>query len=105
MAKGDYTVSGDEILQQLQAGGGGVTRLRMNRAGVSALLKGPEVRRDLMRRGQAVQAALPTSNGEEWLVNTFDTDRANVTVRTGNNQAKAAAAKKMALIRALDAGR
>jgi hypothetical protein len=97
-----YSVSSAQLAQGLKAG---VTKVRLNRAGIRQFLKSAEVRRDLMRRGQAVQAALPTANGEQWLLSTFDTDRANVTVRTGNDAARETSAETMALIRALDRGR
>ena len=103
MAAGSFSVSAGATAASLKAGA--PVKIRLNRKGIIAFLKSPEVRRDLMHRGQAVQAALPTDNGEEWLVSTFDTDRANVTVRTGNYAAQVAAAENMALTRALDAGR
>jgi len=83
-----------------------ITKLRINSAGVVAILKDPKVAADLTNRAERIEAALPTDNGEEWKVNSFmGHDRAQATVRTGNVQARLASAEDNALIRALDAGR
>lgn len=82
------------------------TSIRVNPAGIVALLKSPEVHADLFERGERIQNALPTSKGEEWALTGFlGYDRAQVVVRTANVAAQRTAAEEMALIRALDAGR
>ncbi|QUE26050.1 hypothetical protein SEA_SANASANA_11 [Microbacterium phage SanaSana] len=84
-----------------------VTRvIKPNPRGIVQLLKSPEVKADLRRRGAAIQAALPTDKGEEWGLSEFDSfDRASVLVRTANAQARRRQAEDNELIRALDRGR
>jgi hypothetical protein len=83
-----------------------LTKLRINSAGVLAVLKDPKVAADLTRRAEAINGALPHDKGEEWEVRSFmGHDRAQATVRTKNFAAEKAAAEDLALIRALDAGR
>ncbi|QOP64246.1 hypothetical protein QDW16_gp58 [Microbacterium phage Quenya] len=85
---------------------GAVKRVRMNPAGVVALLKSPGVQADLSARGQRIRSALPTSDGEEWEVDSFlGYDRAQTVVRTGNAAARRTQAETNALLRALDRGR
>jgi|GEM_PF-3256151 len=85
---------------------GAVTKIRMNPAGVVALLKSPGVQADLTRRGHAIEAGLPRDNGEEWAVDSFlGYDRAQTVVRTANHAARLASAENNALMRALDRGR
>lgn len=82
-----------------------VTKVRLNRANIGKFLKSQEVRRDLLDRGAAVKSGLPTGNGEEWKLDTFNTDRANVTVYTANAEAMRTNAETFALLRNLDRGR
>ena len=80
--------------------------LKVNKAGIIALLKDPGVAADLARRGAAIHAALPTDNGEEWSVSSYTGfDRAATIVKTANMAAKRAAAEDHAIQRAIDAGR
>jgi hypothetical protein len=82
-----------------------VSRIRINRAGVKALLNGSEVDRDLRRRAEAVKASLPTNNGERWEVVRLKGDRISYMVRAANTAARRTAATSPALQRALGAGR
>jgi len=85
---------------------GNVVKIRMNSAGVIALLKSAEVAGDLAGRAAAIKEALPIENGEEWQVNTFmGGDRAQATVRTANFPARKTAATSSAMQSALSAGR
>lgn len=87
-------------------GGLKLVKLERNSAGFEALLKDPGVAADLARRAEAIQAALPTDNGEEWTVSAFiGGDRAQAIVKTANSAARRSAAEDFALQRALDAGR
>lgn len=82
------------------------TTIKPNPKGIVQLLKSPEVKADLRKRGAAIQAALPTDKGEEWGLSEFDSfDRASVLVRTGNAQARRRQAEDNELMRALDHGR
>lgn len=89
------------------AGRARVTKVRMNSAGVLALLKSSEVQDDLAGRAAAVEANLPTENGEEWSAQAFlGRDRAQAIVKTANTKAREAAADKgIVLVGALGAGR
>lgn len=83
-----------------------ITKLRMNSDGVLAILKSAEVQADLLNRGEAIHGSLPTSDGEEWVVNSFvGKDRAQVVVKTGNTKARRAAAEGVPLQSALGSGR
>ena len=82
-----------------------VTKVQLNRANIGKFLKSQEVRRDLLARGSAIRSGLPTGKGEEWKLDTFNTDRANVTVYTGNLEAMRTNAETFALLRNLDRGR
>lgn len=83
-----------------------VRAIKMNSKGIVELLKSPEVKADLRKRGTAIQVALPTDKGEEWGLSEFDGyDRAQVVVRTGNQAARRRQAEDNELIRALDRGR
>lgn len=85
---------------------GGITKLRINSAGVIEILQSKEVAAELRKRGEGVLAALPTDQGEEWAISSFTGhDRAQVTVRTANFEAQLASAEKNALQRALSGGR
>ena len=83
----------------------GVTKIRMNSAGAIAVLNDPRVAADVQRRANAIVNSADKTDGEEWLVSSFRTDRPNATVRTGNKKAMQASAESNALMRALDAGR
>lgn len=81
-------------------------RVKLNSAGVRALLQSDEVAADLRSRGESIASALPTGNGEEWKVTNFiGKDRAQVLVKTGNTAAKKASAEDNVLIAGLSAGR
>ena len=82
-----------------------VTKVRLNRANIGKFLKSQDVRRDLLARGSAIRSGLPIGDGEEWKLDTFNTDRANVTVYTGNPEAMRTNAETFALLRNLDRGR
>ncbi|AXH47304.1 hypothetical protein SEA_EDEN_9 [Microbacterium phage Eden] len=82
-----------------------VQKIRMNSGGALAVLNDPKVASDMLRRANAIANAAPKTDGEEWLVSSFTTDRPNATVRTGNKAARLASAENNALMRALDAGR
>lgn len=84
-----------------------VVKVRMNSAGVIALLKSPAVQADLAARAQRIEAALPNDGGAEWQVNTFTgKDRAQAVVKTSNTAAREAVANSPAvMISALGAGR
>lgn len=85
---------------------GGLTKLRINSPGVLAILKSQGVANDIARRGNAVHAALPLDEGEEWFVRNFiGSDRAQSIIGTQNKAAKQSAAETNALQRALDRGR
>lgn len=80
----------------------GNMRIKINRAGVVALLTSPEVTADLRRRGNAIAAA--AGDGVE-VQTTRNRDRAVVFVRTATFEAKKAEATDRSLTRAIDAGR
>lgn len=77
-------------------------RLVLNRAGVRALLRSPEVLADLKRRAEAIAAA--AGDGMEVSAE-LGTNRARATVMTVTDDAKLAEATTRALSSALDAGR
>lgn len=84
---------------------GQLTKVKVNSSAVVNLLKSSEVAGNLAARGAAIQGALPTSAGEEWEVKSFlGRDRAQVIVKTSNQEARVAAANN-ALQFALGAGR
>lgn len=84
----------------------GNLKVRLNSAGVLALLKSGGVAADIHRRGAAIHAGLPTAGKEEWFLNnSIGFDRAQSIVGTGNSDAKRTAADTNALQRALDLGR
>ncbi len=80
----------------------GNMRIKINRAGVVALLTSPEVFADLTRRGNAIAAA--AGDGVE-AQTTRNRDRAVVFVRTETFEARKAEATDRSLTRAIDAGR
>jgi CRISPR/Cas system-associated protein Csm6 len=81
-------------------------KVRLNSAGVLAVLNDPQVVSDLERRGEAIKDSLPTSSDEEWSTSSFKgKDRPQVLVRTANYAARRTSAEDNALVRALDAGR
>lgn len=82
-----------------------VSRIRINRAGVKAILNGADIDRDLKGRAERVKASLPTNNGERWEVVRLRGDRISYMVRAANAAAKRTAASSPALQRAIGAGR
>ena len=75
----------------------------INDAAFIAVLKDPQVKADLMRRGKAIADA---AGGGKWNVKYSETpSRAHVTVTTGDMHARHAEASKRRLTSALDAGR
>lgn len=76
-------------------------RLEVNGKAIGELLRGPEVRADLQRRGNAIAASAGPGHSAEL---TF-TDRAAVFIRTDTIEAMRAEARDRTLTRALDAGR
>jgi hypothetical protein len=77
-------------------------RIEVDHAGVEALLRSPEVKRDLERRAAAIAAAA----GEGMASRTYQgRDRIRAVVWTQTNAARRAEAQNRALLRALDAGR
>ncbi|MGQ7313375.1 hypothetical protein ACUOFU_16840 [Microbacterium arabinogalactanolyticum] len=80
----------------------GNMRIKINRAGVVALLTSPEVSADLTRRGNAIAAA--AGDGVETQT-ARNRDRAVAFVRTETFEARKAEATDRSLTRAIDAGR
>jgi hypothetical protein len=79
-----------------------MAEIRLNRAVVAALLKSPEVRRDLRRRAERIAAAA----GEGFEVRESEPRRrARVAVVAVTNRAKRGEAKDGRLSRAIGAGR
>lgn len=82
------------------------TKIRLNSAGVKAVLNDPGVAADLESRGERILADLPTDNGQEWALSSFaGKDRHQVIVRTANQAAREDSAENLSLLRSLDAGR
>lgn len=79
-------------------------RIKLNSAGVKAVLQSPEMQADLQRRGDAMVAAAGGSPDFEAEVSIVG-DRAMGRVRTATTEGRLAEAKDRALTRALDAGR
>ena len=77
-------------------------RLELNREGVAALMKSPEVQAELAERGGRVLAA--AGEGHE-LKASVGRNRARVKVFTRSQHAKNAEAKRRNLTLALEAGR
>lgn len=82
-------------------------KVRLNSAGVIALLKSSEVQADLAARAERVQAALGTGDGEEWETKNFvGKDRAQAIVKTANTAARQTIAEHPSdFISALGSGR
>jgi hypothetical protein len=82
-------------------------RIELNHAGVTSLLKSPEVLADMKRRANAVAATANASS--PGAIFTADSDlgraRARASVFTENTAAMHAEATDRALTRAIDAGR
>lgn len=77
-------------------------RMRLNRAGIRALLRSDEIADDLERRGRQIAAAAgPGHEVERWA----GRNRARITVRTATADARADEAEHRTLSRAFDAGR
>lgn len=77
-------------------------RIKINKAGVVALLTSPEVYADLTSRGNAIAEA--AGNGVE-VQTTRNKDRVVVFVRTETYEAKKDEAENRSLTRAIGAGR
>ncbi len=77
-------------------------RIELHRDGIRDLLKSPEVRQDLERRGWAIAAA--AGEGYE-IESTVGPNRARVEIRTATTDARITEATNHTLIGALDAGR
>lgn len=82
-----------------------VSKVRVNSDAIKAILNSAETERDLVRRAKRVEAALPTSKGEEWETVTLRGDRVSVMVRAKNTEARRAAAEDLALQTAIGAAR
>lgn len=83
-----------------------ITRLKFHYEGFDAVRKSPEVRAELLRRGQAIAAAAESNGGGTIHVNESEgKSRARVTVVTGDYQAMKSEAENRSLSRSLDAGR
>lgn len=84
-----------------------ITRIKFHHEGFDAVRKSPEVRAELLRRGQAIAtAAESASNGGVHHVNERENkSRARVTVVTGDYAAIKGEAENRSLSRSLDAGR
>lgn len=77
-------------------------RVKLNKASVRALLRSPEIQRDLKRRADAIaQAAGPGFEADL----SVGRNRARATVRTATRAARRAEATNRTLSRAVDAGR
>lgn len=80
--------------------------VKLNSAGVIAILKDPQVAADLAARADRVQQALPTNDGEVWDADSFQgRDRAQAIVRTANAAARNTSAETNALLHGLSAGK
>lgn len=77
-------------------------RIKLNRAGVRALLTSADVTADLASRGKRIAAA--AGDGVEMQV-TRNRDRAVVFIKTETVEAKRAEAEDRTLTRSIDAGR
>ena len=82
-------------------------RIAINRKGLKAILRGPEVTALIQATGQRVQAAAPIDGGEEWSLQVRQGfDRPSAVISTANEQAKRlVASSPQALYGALNAGR
>lgn len=77
-------------------------KITLNRAGVLALLRGPEMQAELKARAGRIAAAA----GEGFEATTsVSATRAHATIRSATFAARAAEARDRALTKALDAGR
>lgn len=81
----------------------GSTRIEMNSEGARQLLTSPDIRADLLRRGQAV--ARSAGPGFEAIPQTRRTARAAVVVVPTTASARRAQARDRVLNRAIDAAR
>jgi DUF1365 family protein len=77
-------------------------RVELNKAGVKALLRSPEMQRDLRRRAEAIASA--AGPGHEVDVEVTGT-RTRATVVTATHEARRGEAVDRSLTRAIDAGR
>lgn len=79
-----------------------IVKITLNSAGVEALLKGPEITGDLVRRANAIAARA----GDGIVVDVVPGPRrARVTVTTQTEEAKHEEATNRSLTNAIDAGR
>lgn len=78
-------------------------KLEINDAAAVELLKSPEIRADLLRRGHAIAAA--AGSGSYDVTETLTPTRARVSVGTADFKARHAEATSRTLTKALDAGR
>lgn len=80
----------------------GIYKIKINGAGIQALLRDPGVVADLEARGERIAAAA----GEGMETDTVQgKDRTSVFIRTETREARLAEAEDRALSRAIDAGR
>lgn len=77
-------------------------RIKLNRAGVRALLRDPKVEADLARRARAIAAAAGPGHQVD---SSIGRNRARAAVITETVEAKLAEATDRDLTRAIDAGR
>lgn len=83
-----------------------LTKLTANRKGMDALLKSPEVLRDLEERAVAIgRQAEATGSGEFAAEGTIGRTRARASVRTADHEARRSEALDRTLTNAIDAGR
>jgi len=77
-------------------------RIRLNRAGVRALLRGSEVQRDVERRASRIKSAAGSGYDS---TSEVGPNRARAEVRTADMATRRREAESQSLLRALDAGR
>lgn len=78
-------------------------KVEVHKEAVSALLRGPEVRRDVEARAHRIAAA--AGGAPDFEVVTGTTDRAHASAVTASTKGRRAEAENRALTRAIDAGR
>lgn len=84
-----------------------MSRLVLNRRGVSQLLKSPGFEADMLRRAKAIAVAASAGGdaGEFEASSKIGSRRARASVITADDHARAGEAKDRRLTRAIDAGR
>jgi hypothetical protein len=85
-------------------------RIEMNRAGIQAILKAPDVQDDLLRRAKLIANAANTmgsgDSGEDFVASGyFGRNRARASVITATQTGKRDESEDKILTRAIDAGR